>query len=327
MKSGKSENLKAILKYLPEHIAGSLAFLEETQVNTLSEIRLRADSPAVLIFTDKIAFITSSGRLTPFFSNGLIKTDADCVKEIFNKMCKFSVYSLTDNIINGFVTLENGCRVGVYGTAVTADGKVTSVRNIRGLNIRISGNFDGVAQPVFELYERSRVNVLICGPPSSGKTTVLKDLTRQLSESFKYKICVIDERAEFSEAYLGCNTDVLTGYPKSEGIEIAVRTLSPDIIVCDELGTVSEVKSVITGLNSGVGFVMSVHCRSKDELFNKEQFRLLKESLMLDYCVFLKNKSETESILALKELADENGGTCDIGNSLCTGGSIHRIYV
>ncbi len=327
MKNKKSENMKALLKYFPASVSSVLTALDEADTESLCEIRLRADSPAVLIFTDKTAFITSTGRITPFYCNGILKTDNECVKEIFNRMCGFSVYSLTDNIANGFITLENGSRVGVYGTAVTSDGKITSVRNIRGLNIRLAGSFYGVSKPIVSLYEKGRVNTLICGPPSSGKTTVLKDLCAHLSDDYKFKLCVIDERAEFSREYLGYNTDVLTGYPKYIGIEIAVRTLSPDIVVCDELGSSNEVETVIAGLNSGVSFVMSLHCRSKDELLNKEQFKLLRESLMLDYCVFLKNKSEISEILLLKELLNENGGAYDFRDGVRTYRSIHSLYV
>ncbi len=323
----KIERLKAILKYLPQTVTSALLNLDESQADGLCEIRLRAENPVVLIFTDKTAFITSSGRMTPFYSNGLLKTDGECVKEIFNLMCRYSVYSLTEDISNGFITLQNGCRVGVYGTAVTADGRITAVRNIRGLNIRLSGFFEGISEPIAKLYEKQRVNTLICGPPSSGKTTVLKDLCRFLSDNYKYKIAVIDERAEFSGEHLGCNTDVLTGYPKPSGITIAVRTLSPDIIICDELGEKSEVESVLSGLNSGVSFVMSIHCHTKDELLRKEQFNLLRKSLMLDYCVFLKNKGQISEIKRMKELFDEIGRTCDGRDSICAPRSIHRLYV
>ncbi len=326
MSSGKSENFKHILEYLPASIASSLAGINESTVNNLCEIRLRASCPMVLIFADKMQFITESGRLTSFFGNDLITTDAECIKTVFNQMCRFSVYSLTDNITNGFITLSNGCRVGVYGTAITADGKINSVRNIKGLNIRISGRYDGVSSKLASIYEKKRANILICGPPSSGKTTVLKDLCRLLSDTLNYKIAAVDERGELSADYLGYNTDVLTEYPKASGIQIAVRTLSPDIVICDEVGKTEEVKSVIEGLNSGVSFAMSIHCNSEEELRKKEQYILLRESCCLDYIVFLKEKSMISQIFTAKELEDANCGVINSRDSGSTCRAVHSVF-
>ncbi len=327
MNNKKSESLRAIARYLPREISSPLLNLKEGDVTDLCEIRIKASHPVLLIFTEKQSFITSGGRLTEIYSNDLVRTDLDCVKMIFARMCKFSVYSLTDNIRNGFITLENGCRVGVYGAAVTADGKINSVRNISGMNIRISGSFDGVGRQVASLYENKKVNTLICGPPLSGKTTVLRDLCKILSDDLKYKVSVVDERGEFYGYYVGYNTDVLSGYPKASGIQIAVRTLSPDIVVCDELGEISEIEAILDGLNSGVSFITAIHCNSKMELQKKEQYRLLNNSFSLDYCVFLKGKSEVEEICNAKELADANARIVDCGNINCACGSIHSLYV
>lgn len=318
MNRKKKETLKLITGYFPKKLQAVFKSIDENEVNCLCEIRVKAMMPVVLVFTDKICFITSNGRLTKFLSNDLIKLDSEEIKEVFNLMCRYSVYSLTDNICNGFITIDNGCRVGVYGTAVVKGGNVASVRNIKGLNIRLAGCFNGVADRVAELYKEQRVNTLICGAPSCGKTTVLKDLCLTLSDKFFYKIAVIDERAEFEGDYTGINTDVLTAYPKNIGIQIAVRTLSPEIIVCDELGDLNEVKSVIEGLNCGVNFVMSLHCDSYHELLQKEQFKILKSNSSIDYCVFLKNKSVIERICNLKETDDENYRSCSAGLGLCS---------
>ncbi len=327
MKTDKYENLKSILEYLPTDIVSVLRSLSADAIDNLCEIRVKASCPVVLIFTNGRFFITDSGRLTSFFASDLVKTDSESVKEIFNRMCRYSVYSLTDNISEGFITLHNGCRVGVYGTAVTSEGKINSVRNIKGMNIRLSGRFDGVSEKIANLYKRKAVNTLICGPPSSGKTTLLKDLCRSLSDDFNYKISAVDERGELSGEYLGYNTDVLSEYPKAAGIQIAVRTLSPDIIICDEVGGADEVKSIIEGLNSGVCFIMSVHSGSKAELVKKEQFLLLQRSCYLDYVAFVRGKSEIAEICSVKEICNEDCGVDFSGNNACTYRTTHSLFI
>lgn len=317
----KAGNLSGLIKYFPEKLKLVLSDLDEHQAERLYEIRLKAEQPVVLVFSDEKQFVTDSGRLTRFYNSCVLGLSDYELKQIFQRMCNYSVYSMIDNICNGFITVENGCRVGVYGTAVVENGKVVSVRNIKGLNIRLAGDFVDISAEVYKLFENSKPNILICGPPSSGKTTLLKDLCRNLSDKFNYKISLIDERAEFENYYLGFNTDVLTGYPRSVGIIQSVRTLSPEIVVFDELGTSEEVDAVLDGMNSGVSFVMSVHCDNKIELKKKKQIKKLTEIKIIDYFVFLKDKAEVSEIVSAEVFGDEDSVVSDYSNRLYACGS------
>ncbi len=319
MSNEKTENLNTIIRYLPEKMKKALLNLGD-KINDLCEIRLRINSPIVLILTDGRSFLTQSGRLTSIYSDNIMKTDQHEITTMFEKMCNYSVYTFTKNICDGFLTLENGCRVGVYGTAVIDGSKILSVRNVKGMNIRLAGVHNGVADKLLPLFSKAGANVLICGPPGCGKTTVLKDLVRRLSDDMNYNIAVIDERYEFENYYLGYNTDVLSGYPKSDGIQISVRTLSPEIIVCDEIGTVAEIDSIKSGLNSGVSFVMSLHCKNMCDLMNKMQFRMLEKSDAVDYVAFLGDKSGVSEIYNIKELYNEYNCTSDDRDFVCSRG-------
>ena len=288
MRRDKKDNFNFLLKYLPP-VFSSLA---EKDIDGLCEIRLRADRAAVLIFADRTEFLTASGRLTSFYSEGLLTLSRQEIEDIFIRMCNYSVHSLTENIAEGFITLEGGCRIGVYGTAVVKDGKIASVRNIEGMNIRVPAEYRGCAQPIYNRLFYSRIpNTVICGPPMSGKTTVLRDLSRLISDEGMKKVAVIDERFELSGGDLGFNTDVLKNYPKAQGISIAVRTLSPDVIICDEIGTLEEAQALCSLFNCGVKFIVTMHCSDLTELKRRPQFALLSDAGVADACVLLNEKN------------------------------------
>lgn len=287
MRHDKKDILDVLLKYLPSVFAAAF----EKGADDICEIRIRADKPVVLVFADRTEFITRSGRLTSFYSKDLFSLSRTEVEEVFVKLCDYSVHSLTDNISVGFITLNGGIRIGVYGTAVIRDGSIASVRDIAGLNIRIPGERRGCALPIYNRLFRGRMpNTVICGAPMSGKTTVLRDLCRLISDEEHKKVVVIDERSEMSGYDLGYNTDVLKNYPKARGIEIAVRTLSPEVIICDEIGSVKEAEELCALVNCGVKFIVTIHCSELYELKRRPQFTALSDAGAAEACIFLNEK-------------------------------------
>lgn len=229
--------------------------------------------------------------MTSFYSKDLFSLSRTEVEEVFVKLCDYSVHSLTDNITVGFITLNGGIRIGVYGTAVIRDGSIASVRDIAGLNIRIPCERRGCALPIYNrLFHGRMPNTVICGAPMSGKTTVLRDLCRLISDEEHKKVVVIDERSEMSGYDLGYNTDVLKNYPKARGIEIAVRTLSPEVIICDEIGSVKEAEELCALVNCGVKFIVTIHCSELYELKRRPQFTALSDAGAAEACIFLNEK-------------------------------------
>ena len=203
------------------------------------------------------------------------------------------------------MTAPNGNRVGIAATAVEKDGTVTAIRDVQSLNIRIAREERGCARGVLNTLFVGRLpSIIVAAPPGGGKTTVLRDLARALSGGF-------DERGEFGGFSPGVNTDVLTGFGKKKGIEIAVRTLTPELIVCDEIADDAEVDAIKAGFSSGVAFAVSVHIRDAEDLVHKSIIKKLYLTGEFDYVVLLEEYGDTFSVVDLRGGGDEDPWNVD----------------
>lgn len=258
---------KQILDSISPRIRNALLNL---QVQNIQEIRLRANSPVVIVNSFGSSFITKSGRLTQIISDQCIICNEYEITDTLNKACSYSLHAHSKELQNGFVTIPCGARIGVCGTAVYENDILKSVKDITCLNIRIPRNISGSSNNLIdEAFSENLSSLLIVGPPSSGKTTLIKDLAFQISDGKLgkyYKVCVIDERFEFSKnaSSYGPNTDIIRGFTKEKAISIAIRTMSPDIIICDEVALNGEIEEIIFGINSGVKFILTAHSNEDD---------------------------------------------------------------
>ena len=322
-----------IVSYLPLRIQKIINDLSEEIISEILEIRIRAERPVVLILKSNNYFITSQGNISIIHSTNVIKSSQSEITEAFNKICDYSLHSHYEDVLNGYVTLKNGARVGVTGTAVFDKTNLKGIRNVDGLNFRIPRFVDNCADFILNnIFNDDISNILIAGPPSSGKTTILKDLIYQLSSGRKrkyYKICVIDERKELVSFNnidrLGFNTDVLYGYPKGIGISMAVRTLSPDFIICDEI-SVEDIDEIIKSLNSGVSFIFTIHARNYKELKNKYIFRKLYDYGCVNKIVIINSFNDFSFITDSEnnEVEYERAFDCDYNNYI--NNNINDIY-
>lgn len=251
-------------------------------ISEIAEIRIRAGRAAVTVDIRG----ESSACSEPF-------STAE-IADIFAEICRFSVYSFQSEIAQGFVTLDGGNRVGICGTAVYKNGKIDFIKDISGLNIRIAHEKIGCSD---ELYRRffsgEPKSLLLGGAPLSGKTTMLRDLARRLSE--RLRVTVIDSRNEISGSVrglpsfdVGQNTDVLCGAEKSDGIMLALRTMSPEVIICDEISDDEEALGACA--LCGVKVIAAAHCGSLAEL--KKRFSNSNIMRNFDCAAVLKNRGE-----------------------------------
>lgn len=311
------ENLNYVLSYVSPRIQEAIRKLNIETTNHIQEIRIRLKRPVVIVTDTGCSFLTITGKTSCIISSNCIFSDESEISETINRMCGYSMHSHYEDLLNGYITLPNGSRVGITGTAVYDKEIVKGIKNIDGINIRIPRNISGISKTIFDsIFKSGLSNLLISGPPSSGKTTILKDLIFNLSSGkngYFYKVCVIDERKEISSSIsdfriIGPNTDVLSGYPKSNGISMAVRTLSPDIIVCDEI-SVNEIDDIKCAVNCGVSFVFTIHAKNHNELINNIIYKKMIKSSCIDYVAFLKSSYEPGSIkniIKINEDSDEN---------------------
>ncbi len=249
------------------------------------EIRLRCSRALMVSGSFGEAFVQEGGRISYIFdSNSAVISIAD-IEECFHCVCGYSVHTHQNGICRGYVTVPGGHRVGITGTAVHDKNEISAIREISSINIRISKEYKGIALELFEklkLFEKK--SLIIAGPPAGGKTTVLRDLVRLMSsEAGGYsKSAVIDEREEIAACLngiprndIGISCDVLSAYPKGKAVQIALRSMAPENIFIDEIGSVQEVEAIEEGINTGVNFFVTVHASSKSDLMRREQIKRL----------------------------------------------------
>ncbi len=318
------ENLIKDFNYIVSFVSPRLQMyllrLNEEIINDTQEIRIRAEQPVVIVSSSGSSFLTSSGKTSYILSSNCVYAYKNEITDTVNKMCGYSMHSHYEDLLNGYVTLPNGSRVGLCGTAVYEKNKVKGVKEINAINIRIPRNIIGASEDIMNtVFKNSIENLLIIGSPSSGKTTMIKDIVYQLSSGRLgkyYKVSVVDERKEIFPTksnlkFIGPNTDILSGYPKAYGIEIATRTLSPDIIVCDEIGQSCELNEIVNGLNSGIKFVLTAHASSLEEFKSREVYKKLFIENNFKKAVFLVGCNQPGKVSKIYDCSEMKDGNND----------------
>ena len=299
-----------ILDKLPPDIRAVLEKCRPAYEDKITELTFRADRPVCIYLGCKMKFITNSGLLTDSVNSvDLLTTSASDISDIVLRLCDYSIYAYQNEINSGFITIGNGVRVGLCGSAVTDGGRIVNIRDISSLNFRIARDIKGCSARLLSMIDPLS-GVLICGEPSSGKTTLIRDMARRLS--YRYRVSLIDERRELSASTRGrygydvglC--DVYAGYPKGIAAVSAVRSMAPDLIVCDEIGDRSDAETLSFCLRRGAAFIASAHASSMDGLRSMPYMSDIISSCAFGSIVFMAGRSQPGRIDRIYEMSGKN---------------------
>lgn len=296
----EKQRISEVLPYLPNRIRFLITELISAEWMEIEEIRIRADAPLTIGVWGESCFVTPAGGITNHESDAY-KITTEEVQTAFNAICENSVYAHLEELRFGFITIKGGHRVGVCGKAVCEGGKIKTFKEISSLNFRIAHQIIGIADGIIDSIIKNGevVSTLIISQPQMGKTTLLRDIMRQVSNR-GFKCGVADDRGELAAMYCGnpCNlvgaqTDVIDGAPKAEAIEMLLRTMSPKVIISDEIASERDVAALRRASGAGVAIIATAHGTSVEEVMRRNILLPIFKDKIFSQAIFLNRDFTT----------------------------------
>ena len=298
-----------IISVLPRHVREVMR-RENMGYDSLQEIRLRLGQPLILRYEGEEQIPGRQRGQPPIITR-------EDIREMMEYISNYSLYAYEEEMKQGFITIEGGHRVGMTGQAIIEKGKVKNLKYISSINVRLSHEILGCADHVFPHITKNRqlYHTLVVSPPRCGKTTLLRDMIRQISDGNAYvrgmSVGVVDERSEIGGCYmgaaqnhLGMRTDILDGCPKAEGMIMLIRSMSPEVIAVDEIGTAEDVHAIEYAMHCGCKMLATVHGASMEEMRRKPILGQMIAERRFERYIVLNHHSRTGEI---EGIYDERG--------------------
>ena len=284
--------METILSFLPKNIADLISKIPPNQKEELEEIRIRINRP-----------IEMTLKGAPRFLSYIIQPED--AFHLMNKISHFSIYTLEEELKRGYITISGGHRIGLAGKVILEEGKVKAIRDISSFNIRIAREKVGIAEPIIPfIFKGNWMHTMIIGPPQTGKTTLLRDIARIISSGNREKgyeaskVGIVDERSEIAgcvngvpQLTFGHRLDVLDACPKAEGMMMLIRSMSPDVLIVDEIGRKEDAEAIQEAVHAGIKLVMTTHGTSLDEIRNRPSLRNILDQRIFERFVILSRAS------------------------------------
>ena len=283
---------------------------ENLNLSKLYEIRIRVNKPLMINYASKFYFLGLEGVTDK--DNSII-CDKSLIEGIILRASNHSIYSVNEDIKKGFITVSGGIRIGLCGDVVSENNIVKTIKNFNSINIRFPHEVKNCSLNIINyLIETGQVlNTLIVSPPGSGKTTFIRDICYQISsKNLALNLLLLDERNEISASSMGINqmdvgnlTDIMLYSTKKQGFENGIRSMSPNVIIADELGNKEDFDSILYASNCGVSVVATIHANSVIDLKNKSNFSEVLNKKIFKRYVFLSSRNGAGTI---EGVFDEN---------------------
>ncbi|KNF07391.1 stage III sporulation protein AA [Gottschalkia purinilytica] len=303
--------LKELLEKIPSDIS-----------QRIEEIRLRVNRPLMIYFEGKDYFLSKNGQLLYPHSSDLRSDEYFLIEPIhiintFQVMSNYSVYSIENELKRGFITIKGGHRIGIAGRMVYGENNIETMKDISSINIRIARQKLGVSNKFMKYILKDRNTIyhtLIVSPPQCGKTTILRDLIRNISNGYSeynfsgLKVGVIDERSEIANMYngqpqndIGVRTDVLDGCNKYDGLTMLIRSMSPNVIATDEVGDLLDIKAIHEAIKAGVKVIATVHGQDIEDIKTRPNLKNIIKENIFERIIILDN---SKGIGTVKDIID-----------------------